>query len=201
MQKLPIGKILSVSTLLWGVVLMCTPACHNYAGLMVNRFVLGMAEGTINPGFVLMMSLWYTNAEQPFRLLGYYCSLGIATMFGGLLGYAIGHIDGGLQKWQYVFIMFGAVSVINGVANLIILPDIPSKARFLNSRQREVAVQRLAANRQGIKNRTFRWYQVRQALTDPKTFLLFCICMGGSLPNAATTAVSRSLPTRFFSTH
>lgn len=190
MQKLPIGKIISASTLAWSVVLMCTPACHNYAGLMVNRFVLGMAEGFVNPGFVLMMSLWYTNAEQPFRLLGYYCSLGIATMFGGLLGYAIGHINSGLEKWQYVFIIFGTVSMVNGIANLIILPDIPSAAKFLNARYRQVAVQRLAANRQGVKNRHFRWYQVRQALTDPKTFLLVCICLGGSLPNAATTAVS-----------
>lgn len=45
--------------------------------------MLGLTEGTVNPGFILMMSIWYTSAEQPLRLEGYYCTLGIATMFGG----------------------------------------------------------------------------------------------------------------------
>ena len=190
MQKLPIGKVIAASTLGWGAILMCTPACHSFSGLMVNRFFLGATEATINPGFVLMMSIWYKNSEQPLRLLGYYCSLGIATMFGGLLGYAIGHINTGLEKWQYVFLIFGAISIVTGFANLLFLPDIPTTAKFLNPRQRQVAVQRLAANRQGVKNRNFKWYQVKQAFIDPKTYLLFCICMGGALPNAATTAFS-----------
>lgn len=45
--------------------------------------MLGLTEGTVNPGFILMMGIWYTSAEQPLRLEGYYCTLGIATMFGG----------------------------------------------------------------------------------------------------------------------
>ena len=62
---------------------MTTPGCSSFAGIATNRFMLGLAESTINPGFVLMMSTWYTSAEQPLRLLGYYCTIGLATMFGG----------------------------------------------------------------------------------------------------------------------
>jgi membrane protein YqaA with SNARE-associated domain len=59
----------------------------------------------VNPGFVLIMSMWYKSAEQPLRLTIYYCTNGIATMFGGLIGYAIGHItSGSLQQWMYVFV-------------------------------------------------------------------------------------------------
>lgn len=59
---------------------MTTPACHSFAGMAANRFLLGLLEATVNPGFVLIMSMWYTSAEQPLRLGAYYCTNGIATM-------------------------------------------------------------------------------------------------------------------------
>lgn len=62
---------------------MTTPACTNFAGIATNRFILGLTEAVVNPGFVLIMSAWYTAAEQPLRLEAYYCTNGIATMFGG----------------------------------------------------------------------------------------------------------------------
>jgi len=67
----------------WGGLLMTTPACHNFAGIATNRFLLGFVEAVVNPGFVLLMSMWYTAEEQPLRLEAYYCTNGIATMFGG----------------------------------------------------------------------------------------------------------------------
>ena len=62
---------------------MTTPACYNFPGIAANRLVLGMLESSANPGFVLMMGMWYTAKEQPLRLEAYYCTNGIATMFGG----------------------------------------------------------------------------------------------------------------------
>ena len=64
--------------------------------------------------------MWWTAAEQPLRLEAYYCTNGIATMIGGLLGYAIGHITtGALDRWMYVFIIFGSVSIVWGVVVLL----------------------------------------------------------------------------------
>ena len=77
LQRLPIAKVLGWSTVAWGVILITTPACHNFAGIAVNRFLLGAVEAMVNPGFVLMMSIWYTSAEQPFRLEIYYCTNGV----------------------------------------------------------------------------------------------------------------------------
>ena len=51
-----------------------------------------MFEAVVNPGFVLVMAMWYQGAEQPLRLVTYYSMNGVAGIFGGLLGYAIGHI-------------------------------------------------------------------------------------------------------------
>lgn len=65
-----------------------TPACKNFAGLAVNRFLLGCSEAVVNPGFVLVLSMWWRQDEQPMRLTTYYSMNGIAGICGGLLGYA-----------------------------------------------------------------------------------------------------------------
>lgn len=83
LQKLPIGKTLSITAIVWGLILMTTAGCTSFAGIATNRFFLGFTEAIVNPGFVLMMSMWYTVKEQPLRLEIYYCTNGIATMFGG----------------------------------------------------------------------------------------------------------------------
>lgn len=90
LQHLPTGRLLSTTVICWGIVLITTPACKSFAGLATTRFLLGAFESAINPGFVLLMSMWYTVGEQPLRLEAYYSSVGIATMFSGLIGYGIG---------------------------------------------------------------------------------------------------------------
>lgn len=83
LQRLPIGKVIGCTTTIWGIIMITTPACSSFAGLAVNRFLLGSFEATINPGFVMIMGIWYTVQEQPLRLEAYYCTNGVATMFGG----------------------------------------------------------------------------------------------------------------------
>ncbi|KAK7515006.1 major facilitator superfamily domain-containing protein [Phyllosticta citriasiana] len=189
MQSFPIGKFLSLITFGWGLILITTPACYNFAGIAVNRFMLGLVEAAINPGFVLVMGLWYTSAEQPLRLEAYYCTNGLATMVGGLIGYAIGHITTGtLARWQYVFIIFGAVSIAWAAISFLLLPDLPSTAKFLTERERAIAVHRVAKNRQGVKNTHFKKDQAWQCLTDPKTWILFILAVGAQVPNSALTS-------------
>ncbi|KAF1940193.1 MFS general substrate transporter [Clathrospora elynae] len=190
LQRLPMGKFLGCCTFGWGIILMTTPACHNFAGTAANRFLLGFLESTVNPGFVLIMSMWYTSAEQPLRLEVYYCTNGIATMFGGLIGYAVGHITTGLPRWMYVFLIFGSASTLMGIIILLFLPDLPTTANFLSAREQVIAVERVAGNRQGVKNKHFKAYQAWQTLYDPKTWLLFIMATGAQIPNSALTSFS-----------
>jgi MFS family permease len=113
---------------------------------------------------------------------------GVAGIFGGLLGYAIGHITTGLQQWMYVFLIFGAISMTWAVVFTIFMPDLPTSARFLNEREKVVAVERVASNRQGVKNHHFKAYQVKQFLRDPKTWILFFMSIAAQIPNAAQSS-------------
>lgn len=58
LQHLPTGRLLSATVVAWGCVLITTPACKSFAGIATNRFFLGALESAINPGFVLLMSMW-----------------------------------------------------------------------------------------------------------------------------------------------
>ncbi|TRX88946.1 hypothetical protein FHL15_010174 [Xylaria flabelliformis] len=183
-----IGRVVSTTVIIWGAIVLTTPACKSFGGIATNRFFLGFVEATVNPAFVLIMSIWYKNDEQPLRLEAYYCTNGLATMFGGLIGYAVGHITTGLPRWQYVFLIFGGISVLAGIISFVVLPDVPATARFLTPRERMIATERVASNRAGVKNHHFKKDQAIQCAKDPKTWILFVMAIGAQVPNAAITS-------------
>jgi ACS family allantoate permease-like MFS transporter len=62
----------SLNIFIWGVALCCHAACKNFAGLFVVRLILGMCEGSITAGFLIVSSMFYTRKEQTARV-GYWC--------------------------------------------------------------------------------------------------------------------------------
>jgi hypothetical protein len=59
-QRLPTGRLLSVTIICWGAVLLSSPACTSFARMATNRFILRSLESAINPALVLLISMWYT---------------------------------------------------------------------------------------------------------------------------------------------
>lgn len=53
------------------------------------------------------------------------------------------------------------------------MPDGPHNAKQLSSYEKVVAVWRVSSNRIGLKNHQFKWYQVREALIDPRSWLVW----------------------------
>jgi ACS family allantoate permease-like MFS transporter len=62
---------MSLNVLVWAISLICQAACTNFAGLFVCRFFLGMCEGSITAGFMIVSSMFYTRKEQTLRF-GYW---------------------------------------------------------------------------------------------------------------------------------
>lgn len=89
---------------------------------------------------------------------------------------------------MYVFLIFGSISVCWAIAFLLFMPDLPSSARFLTEHEKVVSVERVAANKQGVKNTHFKKYQLYQAARDPKTWILFFMSIAAQIPNAAQSS-------------
>lgn len=90
--RLPTGKYLTANTLFWGAVVACTAACSNYAGLVTVRVLLGVAEATITPGFMFLMSTYYTRDEMPTRVGIWFSGNSVGGIISSLLAYGLGHI-------------------------------------------------------------------------------------------------------------
>jgi MFS family permease len=61
----------SINIFVWGIAVACMAACKNFTGLFVLRFILGICEGSITAGFMIVNSMFYTRSEQMLRL-GYW---------------------------------------------------------------------------------------------------------------------------------
>ena len=74
--SIPPHKILimlnSINIFIWAVALLCHAAAKSFGDLFACRVFLGICEGAITPGFMLVTSMFYTRKEQSQRV-GYWC--------------------------------------------------------------------------------------------------------------------------------
>ncbi|KAI1424669.1 putative MFS allantoate transporter [Xylaria sp. FL1777] len=183
LQRLPIGKYLSVNIFFWGFFLMLQAAAKNFGQLLALRFLAGAAEACSDPSFMLITSMWYTRKQQPVRMGLWYTANGFGIALGGLLGYAIGNIKGALPSWKYEFLIIGALCSTWGIVMFIFLPDSPVTAKGLSRAEKRMAVQRLRENQTGIENKHLKAYQVKEAFLDIKIYLFFLLGVVGNVPN------------------
>ncbi|KAI0072472.1 MFS general substrate transporter [Panus rudis PR-1116 ss-1] len=66
--KLPVAKYLFVNVLLWGVVVACTAAAHDFSGLIALRFFPRYLRG-YPPCFITVTQMWWRRREQTLRTL------------------------------------------------------------------------------------------------------------------------------------
>ncbi|KAI9332583.1 MFS transporter [Zopfochytrium polystomum] len=130
-QKTQLAKVAGVCIMMWGSVLMLTAASHDFIGMAVCRFLLGVFEAPITTVFVMIVAQWYTRQEQPFRAGAFYSCNGLGSMVGGILTYGIGQIGGSFPVWKSIFLMLGGVTALWGIVIVLFLPDsIISARRF-----------------------------------------------------------------------
>jgi MFS transporter, ACS family, allantoate permease len=118
---------------------------------------------------------------------------GMANVIGGLIGYSIGHIHDNLPTYKFPFVIFGSVTIAWSVAFTFFTPANPTQAKWLTQREKTIAVLRLAENETGIDNRKFKMYQLREAFTDLKCWLMILIVLANCIPNVCANSLSTIL--------
>lgn len=194
LQKLPINRFMAATVIIWGAVLMCHGAAVNFSGLAAVRTFLGAFEASINPGTMLLFSMYYERKEQPLRMGMWIGSAGLGYICSGIVSFGIGHIQGGLASWRLLFLFWGAITVAWGVVVMIWLPGSPLTAKFLSEEERVMVINRANTEGTGIENKHFKWKQFQEALSDLKTWLLFTFAVASNTPNGGLTVVSVCVP-------
>ncbi|KAK1224120.1 hypothetical protein PQX77_012979 [Marasmius sp. AFHP31] len=187
MQKFPVNKYLAVNIFLWGVLLMAQAASRNFTELAILRVLSGAAEATADPAFVLITSIWYTREQQPSRIGYWYLANGFGIALGGLLGYAIGHIQGSLPSWKYEFLIIGALCSAWAVFLFIFVPDSPARTHWFTRGERLIIVSRKRKDQNIGGSRQFKWDQAIEAFMDIKIYLFFLFGFTANVPNGGTS--------------
>ncbi|KAF2429559.1 MFS general substrate transporter [Tothia fuscella] len=143
-----------------------TGVVQSYGGLIACRLILGALEGGLFPGMVTYLTLFYTKKELALRV-GYLCiSAAIAGACGGLLAFAIGHMDGiaGQKGWRWIMIMEGIPTLLLGIFTCLLF------ALMIARRNREIG--------QTASAQKFHKQDVKLGLKDWKIYA-FCLAQFG----------------------
>ncbi|KAJ5234623.1 transporter [Penicillium citrinum] len=201
LQLLPLGKYSAFCILMWGLVLSCFAGVNNYGGAIAIRLFLGVFEAAVTPGFALLTSQWYTKREQGSRVNIWFSFNGVGQIVGGLIAYgiAVGTRKHGssIEPWKIVFLVTGLMTIVLGLFFLWIIPDSQLNARWLKKEDRVLAIARVRSNQQGIGNKHFKLYQVKEALLDPMTWAFFFYALVADIPNGGISNFFNQLITSF----
>ncbi|KAK7680293.1 hypothetical protein QCA50_016533 [Cerrena zonata] len=181
--RMPVAKYLFVNVFLWGVVVACFSAATNFGGLLASRFLLGIFEATVAPCFITVTQMWWRRREQTLRLAIWFAANGVTGMVGSLLAWGLGHIDGALKPYQTIFLFVGLLTVALSPIVWFILPDSPTKAKFLSHEEKIIAVERLRANNMGTETKVWKWNHVLELVLDVKSYLWFAMLFLCALPS------------------
>ena len=178
----PVNLWISFCFFCWGASLCIMTAFTSFAGLAAFRFILGGFEASIAPSMLVVVAMWWTRREQPLRNNIWYSTNGISTIIGSLLTYGLGHLPTDhLKSYQIIFLTCGLLAVLLSIPTFFIFPRHPARARFLDERQKYIALERIRLNNTGTQNTHFKWYHVREAAVDLKTWIwvvmIFCVSL------------------------
>src|SRR5207245_4428468 len=137
----------------WGIISGATAFATGPSSFMAIRFLLGLAEAGLVPGFVLYFTYWFPDRHRARINSGFTLALPIAVATGAPISTALLGLDGlwGLKGWQAMYVLEASQTVLVGVGVFFYLTDRPSEARWLKPEEREGLDGRVALERRLIK--------------------------------------------------
>lgn len=105
-QKLPVGKFVSCLLFTWGLFSMVLAAAKNFGTLFAVRFLLGISESGIGPGWLILSSIFWTRDEQPLRMCIWMGCNGLADIVGAGIAVGLGSVTNtAIRSWQLIFLV------------------------------------------------------------------------------------------------
>jgi MFS family permease len=177
---------ISVCILSWGIIASLQAVATSFSFLVFLRALLGIGEAAFGPGVPFYLSFFFRRRELAFRTGLFISASPLSASFAGALAWLITKVGqhGPLRPWRLLFLIEGFPSVLVAVWAWDFVPDSPGTAKWLTSRQREVAVLRLRQEKEGEqedhgkgqyaskgKRKGINYREIFSTLKDPKCYL------------------------------
>ena len=123
----------------WGLITVLLGFTQNTTMFYVLRFLLGVAEAGFFPGVLFVLTLWFPQKHRAAMIGWFMIASAVANAVGAAVGGALLDLDGalGLKGWQWVFVSTGVPALLLSVIVLVVLPEGPEKAPWLDRAGRD----------------------------------------------------------------
>jgi MFS family permease len=123
----------------WGLMSMATMFVNGDLSFYVLRLLLGIFEAGFFPGIILYLTYWFPDRVRGQMLGLFYLGVPLALILGGPLSGLLLEMPrwGGLQGWQWMFLVEGFIAVALGFASYWYLDNKPGTAKWLPAHEKE----------------------------------------------------------------
>jgi sugar phosphate permease len=182
LHRIGARRWLAVMMLVWGLLSCAMALVTGPVSFYVLRFLLGAAEAGFFPGVILYITYWFPNSNRGKAIGLFQTAVAIASLIGNPVGgYLLGlHGIGGLDGWQWMFVIEGLPTVLVAMAVPWLLTDRPHQATWLTQAERDLLTDAIDADEPPMERRPKRG--VRNIVGDGRvlrlTYVYFAIQLG-----------------------
>jgi sugar phosphate permease len=136
--------LIAVMLAAWGLCAVGCGLARNWQELALMRFLLGLAEGSVYPATLVLLSNWFPRSERA-RANGFWnLCLPMAVVFSSpLSGWLLDQ-----WNWRVMLVASGLVPFLWLVLWMLFISDSPRKAHWISQAERDYLERTLAAERQ-----------------------------------------------------
>lgn len=186
---IPAHIYITAIVLSWGLTASLQSCATSFTSLVCLRVLLGIGEAAF-AGIPFYLSFFFKRTELAFRLGLFISSAPLATAFASSLAWLIVRIgeSSPIASWRLLFLLEGFPSVIVAVVAFTIIPDSPSKAKYLTRRERRIAQTRLQKTASATSATRLDWRDILGIVVDPKCLIIACMFFSTNLAFASLPA-------------
>jgi MFS family permease len=146
-------RVILVQLVLWSAAAMSTAFVHTEAQLIANRLALGLAEGGVLTGTIVLIRAWFTRAERARANTLFLLSLAVGPVIANpVSGLVLAYFG-----WRSMFVVEAVPALLWGAVWWWAIADRPSEAAWLPPAERERLVGELAAESRLIEPARGHW--------------------------------------------
>ncbi len=150
----------------------------NETSFYTVRALLGCAEAGFFPGIIFFLTLWYPSVYRGRIIGSFMAAIPLSSAIGAPISGMILGMNGvgGLQGWQWLFIIEAAPAIVLGFVTYFYLTDRPADAHWLQPDERAWLGNRLEGERR--QREAAQTLSVGQAILNPRVLGLALVYFG-----------------------
>jgi MFS transporter, ACS family, tartrate transporter len=144
----------------------------------VIRALLGFAEAGFFPGIIFYLTLWYPSVYRGRIVGAFMAAIPLSSAIGSPISGMILGMNGvgGLDGWQWLFIIEAAPAVLLAFVTYFYLTDLPADADWLEPDERVWLADRLDAERR--QREAAQKLSVLEVMRNPRVWALALVYFG-----------------------